>query len=232
MAATPAFAQRGGRGGYGGHRGGYGGYRGGYGGGYGGYRGGYYGNNWGGIGIGIGLGSPYYGGYYGNGWGGLGYGLGLNYLGGYRGYGGYANVAPYYDSYSTVTPYYSSSVDYGQVAPSTYSTPVVTGTYSSSSAYSPAEQNAYTSPATSPNSALLSIMVPPDAAVSIEGQPVSQSGARRTFYSPPLEPGQNYTYTVTARWPENGQTVERTRTVSVRAGQETVVDFNALSATR
>ena len=46
------------------------------------------------------------------------------------------------------------------------------------------------------------------------------------FVTPPLQPGQEYTYTLKARWTENGQPVERTRQIMVRPGQTATVDFS------
>jgi uncharacterized protein (TIGR03000 family) len=66
-----------------------------------------------------------------------------------------------------------------------------------------------------------------DAQVWVEGKPTRQRGSRREFVSPPLDPGQNYTYEVRAVWTESGREVERTRTVRVRAGGTTTVDFTA-----
>ena len=47
------------------------------------------------------------------------------------------------------------------------------------------------------------------------------------FQSPPMEPGGDYRYVVTARWMENGKMVEQERDVPVKAGQEVTVDFNS-----
>jgi uncharacterized protein (TIGR03000 family) len=73
---------------------------------------------------------------------------------------------------------------------------------------------------------LLNVRVPANAEVLVDGQRTTQTGQSRQFVSPPLAPGFEYTYTVEARWQENGQPVTKTRRVSVRPGRETIVDFN------
>jgi uncharacterized protein (TIGR03000 family) len=74
-------------------------------------------------------------------------------------------------------------------------------------------------------SALIDIRVPPDARVTFDGDATAQTGPDRLFSSPPLDRGRAYHYTVTARWTQDGQPVERTRRVEVRAGQRSTVDF-------
>ena len=74
--------------------------------------------------------------------------------------------------------------------------------------------------------ALLSVWVPSaDAQVWISGTEMTTRGTERTFAIPPLESGMNYTYTVKARWMAEGRAIEQTRNVSVRAGQQSSVDF-------
>ena len=67
----------------------------------------------------------------------------------------------------------------------------------------------------------------PFAEVFVNGKRTAQTGTERTFESPPLEDGQNYQYTVTARWVENGQTVEVSKTATGAPGAVVVVDFGA-----
>jgi uncharacterized protein (TIGR03000 family) len=43
--------------------------------------------------------------------------------------------------------------------------------------------------------------------------------------TPPLNPGQVYSYTLLALWNENGQPISRAREVKFQAGQALVVDF-------
>jgi uncharacterized protein (TIGR03000 family) len=77
------------------------------------------------------------------------------------------------------------------------------------------------------NAAKVHVRVPAAATVWFEGDQTRQTGPARDFVSPPLTPGQTYTYDVRARWTENGRPVEQTRTVRVRAGDTSTVDFTS-----
>jgi uncharacterized protein (TIGR03000 family) len=73
----------------------------------------------------------------------------------------------------------------------------------------------------------LLVRLPTDARLSVDGTPTKQTGAERRFVSPPLEPGQKYSYTLTASWEPNNYTkITRTRKAIVQAGQQTEVDLN------
>ncbi|HZY88900.1 MAG TPA: TIGR03000 domain-containing protein [Gemmataceae bacterium] len=186
------------------HGGGHGG--GGHGGGFhgggfhaGGYRGGYGGYR------GYGL----YRGGYGLGYGLGGYGLGYG-LSGY-GYGGYSYPS-YYGSTYVNTPSY---VDY-----SSYYPPVDTTGY-----VAPADYNV--APAAPDNEAHITLNVPANAEVWFDGDKTTQAGPTRQFVSPPLTPGQTYTYHVRARWVQNGKPVDQTRELHVQANQQTIENFPA-----
>ena len=73
---------------------------------------------------------------------------------------------------------------------------------------------------------ILSVKVPqPAAEVMVDGRKTAQTGTDRIFESPPLETGQTYKYTVTARWMERGQTVEVSKVVTGTPGEVVRVDF-------
>jgi uncharacterized protein (TIGR03000 family) len=207
-------------------------YRGGW---YGGGRGGFYG----GFNIGpvyggyssFGYGRPFYGNYgYGNwGYGNYGYGYGLGRYG-YPYYGttwGYSpsvsvwgyNPRPYgYFSSSSYSPSYSyypsySTPSYSYSGPTyAYNTPTI----SSQSFYPP----------TTAAPAYVQVRVAADAEVWFDGSATQQRGAVRDFVSPALDPSRSYSYQVRARWMENGEARDETRTVSVQGGQTAYVDFN------
>jgi len=180
------------------------------------------GGGWGGSGISIGRGGiGFYGGNgygygngYGNGYYGSGYGYGRGYYGSgyYPGYYGSSYYStPYYSNYAQ--PYYGT--DY--YAPSIVQSPGV-NVYQSS--YEPAQSQQSTTSAT-----VVVLLPRPDAMVWFNGAATTQQGVERSFATPALDTGSSYSYTVRARWTENGQTVERERRVSVQPGQSTIVDF-------
>jgi uncharacterized protein (TIGR03000 family) len=183
------------------------------------YRGGFYrgyGGYYGGLGLlGFGgLGLYGYGGYYPYG------GLGGYYSGySYPSYGsGYSYPYGYSNYYSPSYNYYTPSYSYA-VPPSDYA---FDGTPATDQSFYPSESTAQD------NDVHIQVDVPsPDAQVWFEGTPTQQKGTVREFESPPLTPGQNYTYHIRARWTENGQVRDQTRNVVVQAGQHVAVDFLA-----
>jgi uncharacterized protein (TIGR03000 family) len=70
-------------------------------------------------------------------------------------------------------------------------------------------------------------MPSPSADLWFNGTRMPERGTTRTFTTPPLTPGQEYHYTVRARWMQNGRMVESTRTIPVFAGRNAVADFRA-----
>jgi uncharacterized protein (TIGR03000 family) len=198
----------------------------------GGYRGYAYRPYYGGYGYGrYGYGRyGFYRPYYGLGYGYGGYGLLglLGYaLGGYGypyGYG-YGSYAPYYggyygyDGYGSYAPYYNGN-GYGYDYPDT-STGVVNN-------YNYANPALSSTPAQAPvdNAIHLQLMVPENAQVLFNGAPTTQTGTVREFVSPPLTPGQSYTYHVTVRYTgADGRPVEETRDVVARPNDWFTVDF-------
>jgi uncharacterized protein (TIGR03000 family) len=71
----------------------------------------------------------------------------------------------------------------------------------------------------------VTVLVPAAAEIFFDGVPTTQKGAERLFVSPPLEPGRTFHYDVLARWKQDGETVERTRTVRVTSGARVRVSF-------
>ena len=174
-------------------------------GGYYGHSGGYYGNYYG------------HGGYYGHGWYGHGYyGFGL-----YLGYPGYGYGYPYY--YGNY-PYYSNGGGYYYEPTYTYPNsggPTTTYYRAPATPTEPPAANA------DPNSVNLEIRLPENASLWVGGAKMDSTGAVRRFYSPPLQPGHEYTYTLRARWTDaNGSPVERTKSVDVKPGAWIGVDFS------
>ena len=82
-----------------------------------------------------------------------------------------------------------------------------------------------TSGTSSDESGILTVWVPYDAKVSINGLETKSTGSRRQFVSFGLKSGLTYKYVVKAQVVRNGQTQEDTRTVTLTAGQVTAVAF-------
>jgi uncharacterized protein (TIGR03000 family) len=201
---TPGIREAQGKGGSGGHGGGGGGGSGGRssGGGRassggGGVRVGS--ANYGGRGYAPYRGQGYYGGYY-------GLGLGLGYFGSYL---------PGY-SYGGL-PY---ATDFGYSGDPRYSFyPDATSQYNY-----PAN---VTSQLKNPNDAGFIVRVPdPNAEVWFENYQTQQRGIVRQYESEPLAANYTYTFTVRARWNQNGQSMDQTRQINAQAGQNLVVDFS------
>jgi uncharacterized protein (TIGR03000 family) len=161
--------------------------------------------------------------YYRGGYGRYGYypysGFGLGLALGSLGYGypwGYGSGYSYpYDFGSYTYPYYYPDSTYyapGYVENDVTVTP-------SQSYYPPAEPAVATS-------ATLTVQLPADAKLWIDGQPTTQTGPVRTFQTPTnLEPGRTYSYKLTAEWVENGQTVTREREITFQPGNQAVVNM-------
>jgi uncharacterized protein (TIGR03000 family) len=169
-------------------------------------------------------GSYYYPGYVNN----------FSYPGYTQGYytPGYAgtNYSPNYSySYpSTSAPNYSGS--YAGVSNSGYTT---AGMYDSLgcnvsgvSAPSATTTSSYNDPQAATSGSITVVVPSADAVVWFDNQQMRASGTSRKFTLPPLESGKDYRYQIRARWQQDGQNMDQTRTVTVRAGQATTVDFN------
>lgn len=74
------------------------------------------------------------------------------------------------------------------------------------------------------------VHVPDGAEVWLEGQKTQQTGEVRNFISPPLTPGEDFLYTIRAKWQENGKDVEQVQKVVVHAGSKLNVRFPAPQA--
>jgi uncharacterized protein (TIGR03000 family) len=83
-------------------------------------------------------------------------------------------------------------------------------------------QSFYNGP-TDSRAALLRVRVPADAKVWIDGTAMTQSGEFRSYISPALEAGQNYTYQLRVQTSAG----EQSRNVTFRSGDRVNVDFRA-----
>ncbi len=84
-----------------------------------------------------------------------------------------------------------------------------------------------------PAPATIIVSLPADAKLSVDGQATTSTSATRTLVTPALAPDQEFNYTLAGEIVRDGQTVTTSRTITVRAGEETRVtlEFPAASAT-
>jgi uncharacterized protein (TIGR03000 family) len=75
-----------------------------------------------------------------------------------------------------------------------------------------------------PNTALVMAHLPEDARIWFEDAPTKQTGTLRRFFSPPLTPGKDYTYTVRVQWYEDGRWVSQVHSFPVHAGDIHCID--------
>jgi uncharacterized protein (TIGR03000 family) len=73
----------------------------------------------------------------------------------------------------------------------------------------------------------ITMHVPAGARIWFDGEATVQTGATRMFVSPPLDPERQYAYQIRVRWNEGGDVVERTRRLTVQAGDEIGLDFSS-----
>lgn len=153
-----------------------------------------------------------------NGWG--GYGVGL-YGYGWPGY--YAYDYPYYGGYDS--PYYGSTYYSDYYYPS--NTTVLEPAPSTSYYYNPSVNTVPSNSGVSSDAmkATIGVHVPANAQVWFDGAATQQTGEWREFSSPPLDAGRTFHYDIRAQWLDNGQMIDQTRRVDVRAGSLTNVDF-------
>jgi uncharacterized protein (TIGR03000 family) len=73
--------------------------------------------------------------------------------------------------------------------------------------------------------AILTVRLPAQATLTVDGTPTKQTGPQRRFVTPPLPAGKSFNYELVATWREGGSTQTVTKTVTVRAGQETNINL-------
>jgi uncharacterized protein (TIGR03000 family) len=107
---------------------------------------------------------------------------------------------------------------------------MVMGTYTDAGV----RQSFYYAPDSTPPSTrnapvLIDVRTPPDAQILFDGQKTTQTGMTRSFVSPPLKPGQNFSYEIKAKWTEDGKEFSRTRKVPVHSGEWLIVDLTRMA---
>jgi uncharacterized protein (TIGR03000 family) len=81
-----------------------------------------------------------------------------------------------------------------------------------------------------PAPARITITVPSDARVSIDGTATVSTETTRTFESPILMTGKSYTYTFKAEFVRDGKNVVVSRNVQVKAGSDITVSLESETA--
>jgi uncharacterized protein (TIGR03000 family) len=92
----------------------------------------------------------------------------------------------------------------------------------------PQGTSAYYSPSDSMNNRaiLVQLHVPANAQVWFDGNATQQTGEFRDFISPPVDTDKPLQYELRVSWTDaNGQKVDKTRNIGVRAGHRSLVDF-------
>jgi uncharacterized protein (TIGR03000 family) len=162
---------------------------------------------------------------------------------GYYGWGGYGGYWPYSGYYYSYAPYWGSYYYPYRYYPYSYSyyPSYYSGYYAYTPAYNTTPTTVVTAPSTSTyqsfypsdsamkvptgDEAIVRIHTSPDAQVWFDGAATSLTGAVRTFETPELKPARSFVYDVKVRWMQNGQPVERTRSITVAAGETLDVDL-------
>lgn len=78
---------------------------------------------------------------------------------------------------------------------------------------------------THPTDGILTVNVPADAKVFVNGLPTTSTGTMRTYVSRNLNPGQVYNYEVRTEVVRDGKVVSDTKNVKLVAGQEYAMAF-------
>lgn len=140
--------------------------------------------------------------------------------------------AAYQPQYYSTAPYYGNGMYGGYGFGSANMSPNITGLPSQpeavpDEAYLQSYRSRYFNAALiRPNAAAIDVRVPAGSQLWFQDRQTRQKGGVRLFESPPLEPGKTYAYKVKAEWTnEDGEKVERTRTIQVRAGQHVALDL-------
>src|SRR5262249_17728011 len=76
--------------------------------------------------------------------------------------------------------------------------------------------------------ATIALTLPDDATLMFDDHATRQTGPTRTFNTPPLPPGRDFTYDLRVSVVRDGRTVSRTARVIVQAGQTTDVDLRGV----
>ena len=71
--------------------------------------------------------------------------------------------------------------------------------------------------------------LPADAKLTVDGEATASTSGRRVFVSPALPTGQSYHYTLQAEVVVDGKSVTVSKTVAVRAGEQSEVTLTPVT---
>jgi uncharacterized protein (TIGR03000 family) len=80
-----------------------------------------------------------------------------------------------------------------------------------------------------PAPAKLTIKLPAEAKLFVDGVQAPLTSAERTFETPKLDAGKDYVYTIKAELSQEGRTISETKRVTFQAGKEVTVEFKNLA---
>jgi len=128
----------------------------------------------------------------------------------------------------TASPYsYAPSADFGGYAPNPAMAGANYGIGATLANLSGLSQAPTTELSEIGNNAIMVVKLPmATASVTIDSKPTSQSGKTRTFLTPAIAAGKNYTCTIEANWtPDDAPPRWVRRQITAAAGQTVTVDF-------
>jgi len=79
--------------------------------------------------------------------------------------------------------------------------------------------------------ATLTVTLPADAKLTVDGTPTKSTSAVRSFVTPDLNPGKTYSYVLKAEYPKDDKMVTEEMVVKVQAGKETKISFTGTGTT-
>jgi uncharacterized protein (TIGR03000 family) len=74
--------------------------------------------------------------------------------------------------------------------------------------------------------ATLRVQLPTDAKLTVDGTPTISTNSVRLFTTPPLQGDKDFKYTLRMEVTRDGKTIDRTKEITVRPGQQTDVTFD------
>ena len=73
---------------------------------------------------------------------------------------------------------------------------------------------------------VLTVSVPEDAEIVVNGLPTTSTGDQRRYVSHGLKPGESYRYVVKAMIERDGEKLEQTKIATLQGGKMTALDFD------